>query len=102
MEIRWPQICKYFGLEGVAPIDNGKGRLLPGEYVNQHIEVLEAKAENRNVVFRGDFLDSYGFYLSFDRWFDIRKVRDVGFMEEIQPYTGWTKAFDMFKKAGMI
>jgi hypothetical protein len=63
---------------------------------------LEGKTRKKSEVFRADFLDSYGFYLDFDRWFDLERAREVGFVEERNPCEGWFEAFDRFRAAGMI
>jgi len=101
MKEHWPAICKYFGLQGVSPTAK-KGILLPGEYVQKHKNVLNAKTGKKSVVFRGDFLDSYGFYLDFDRHFCLDRARSMGFTEEVDPCQSWYKAFDKFRKAGMM
>lgn len=114
----WPKICEYFGLKGVGPssttttkldmdqcakLDECKDdNLPPSKYIKKYSRIMEEKATKKNVVFQGEFLDSYGFYLGFDRHFDLEKIRNAGFKEEVDPIEGWIWAFDMFKKVGMI
>lgn len=81
---RWPALAAYFGLEGVGPSDD-PSVLKPGEYVAKHREVLEKNGIKGNPVFKGHFLDTYGWYLSFDRQMSLDKARSVGFTEEIDP-----------------
>lgn len=101
MAERWPRICNYFGLEGVGPSED-PSTLRPGEYTKKHLHVLEELGLKANAVFKGDFLDTYGYYLTFDRQLSLDKARSAGFSEEIDPNSSWFKAFDRFRKAGMI
>jgi len=99
---RWPAICSFFGLEGVGPVEEGKGALLPGEYVEKNRDVLEERGVKGVSVWKGSFLDSYGFYLDFDREMCLDRVREVGFVEEREPNVSWWKAFGRFRERGMI
>lgn len=101
MSERWPALANYFGLEGTGPMDD-PNTLKPGDYIKKHQHVLEEHAARRNKVFKADFLDSYGYYLNFDRQLSLDKARSVGFSEEIDPTSSWFKAFDRLKRAGMI
>lgn len=123
----WPKICVYFGLKGVGPKDSspavarhvdvnrnliGKDifsveseeddDLLPSKYIEKYLHVLEKEGTKKNIAFQGGFLDSYGFYLHFDRHFNLEEVRRVGFKEEVDPIEGWVWTFEMFKRARMI
>ncbi|KAK0105642.1 hypothetical protein ONS95_004170 [Cadophora gregata] len=102
MKERWPKICEYFGLVGVAPLDEGKGKLLPGEYLRVNRERLEEKGLRGVDVWKGDFLDTYGFYCNFDRQLILKRIREVGFSEERDPHGSWVEAFEGFRRAGMI
>ena len=73
MKERWPNICEYFGLVGVRPLGEGKGALLPGEYLQANKEKLEEKRLKGVDVWKGDFLDTYGFYCDFDRQLGLKK-----------------------------
>lgn len=101
MSERWPELARYFGLEGVGPVDD-PNMLAPGEYTKKHEHVLNEHRVRRSEVFRADFLDQYGYWLTFDRQFSLDKAREAGFTEEIDPLSSWVKAFDNLKKAGMI
>lgn len=103
MKERWPALATYFGLEGTPPIENdNKERLQPSEYIKKHYNVLEKHGVKSSPVFRGDSLDSYGYYLDFDRQLSLEKVKKAGFEEEKDPNESWFEAFDRFKRAGMI
>ncbi|KAL8705861.1 MAG: hypothetical protein Q9225_008001 [Loekoesia sp. 1 TL-2023] len=102
MRERWPALAAYFGLEGTAPAEGDDGLLKPSEYIKKHAGVLEQRGVNISPVFKGEFLDSYGYYLDFDRHLSLEKVRKTGFTEELDPNESWFKAFDRFKRAGMI
>lgn len=101
MAERWPAICSYFGLKGVGPTEDANA-LAPSEYVKRHQAVLKERGVKSNEVFKANFLDSYGYYLYFNREFSLDKARSVGFKEELNPNESWFKAFDRFKKAGVI
>jgi len=101
MRERWPAIVKHFGLEGVGPVDD-PSILKPGQYVQKHKHVLEEHGIKPNEVWKGAFIDYYGYHLTVDRYLSLDKARSVGFTEEIDPTSSWCKAFDRFKKAGMI
>lgn len=100
MRARWPALAAYFGLIGADPDPKGT---MPGAYVKKHAEKLKgqdaaAKAEN----WKGEFLDSVGEYLSFDRQLSLDKLRAAGFDEERDPIQSWHAAFDKFRAAGII
>lgn len=101
MAERWPAICAYFGLKGMGPDGDGS-RLKPGEYVAAHMDVLEKHGLQRKEVFKGHFLDAYGFHFAGDRSFDLSKARNAGFTEEVDPNVAWFRAFDLFRKSGQI
>ncbi|KAI4132091.1 MAG: hypothetical protein LQ341_006306 [Variospora aurantia] len=118
MSERWPVLAAYFGLRGVAPPpaaaadddedddEEKKKKVLmkPGEFIMKHRHVLEEAKGVRgtSAVFRGDFLDGYGYHLDFDRQLSLEKVQRAGFTEEVDPNESWTRAFEMFKAAVMI
>lgn len=101
MSERWPSLAKYFGLEGIGPVDDPHA-LKPGEYITKHQHVLEKLGIKSNKVFQSGFLDTYGYYLTTDRHLSLDKARSVGFSEEMDPTSSWFKAFDRFKKADML
>ena len=102
MRERWPAICRYFGLEGVAPVNDGTDQLKPSEYCKKHESIVEQHGVKPSSVWHADFLDLYGWWRTADGQFSLDKVRSVGFHEEFDPVEGWYKAFDRFKAAGMI
>ena len=101
MSKRWSALAGYFGLVGTGPIDD-PDLLKPSEYIERHRETLIKQGLKGNEVFKGQFLDSYGYYLNFDRQMSLEKARSAGFEEEIDPNSSWFKAFDRFRAAGMI
>ena len=104
MRERWPKLAAYFGLEGVPPFEGDQeGEVLkPSEYIKKYQCEAEKLGVRSSPVFKGGFLDSYGFYLDFDRQLSLDKVRKAGFEEEVDPNVSWFKAFKNFKEAGMI
>ncbi|KAJ6544364.1 hypothetical protein B0H19DRAFT_1212553 [Mycena capillaripes] len=102
MRERWPALAAHFGLVGVGPLAADVVTLKPGEYALKHQDVLKAKCRKPNDVFGATFLDRYGYHLTFDRQLSLEKIREVGFLEEIDPLKSWIKAFERFKRAGMV
>ncbi|KAJ7476834.1 hypothetical protein B0H11DRAFT_2030862 [Mycena galericulata] len=102
MRERWPALAAHFGLVGVGPPSPEIEMLKPGEYALKHQDLLKEKCKKPNDVFGAAFLDRYGYNLTFDRQLSLEKIRAVGFHEEIDPLQSWLKAFDRFKRAGMV
>ncbi|KAJ7683852.1 hypothetical protein B0H17DRAFT_985650 [Mycena rosella] len=102
MRERWPALAAYFGLVGVGPPAPDAITLKPGEYALKHQDVLKARCKKPNDVFGAAFLDRYGYFLNFDRQLSMEKIRGIGFDEELDPVQSWLKAFERFRKAGMI
>ncbi|KAJ7661383.1 hypothetical protein DFH06DRAFT_1281487 [Mycena polygramma] len=102
MRERWPAFAAFFGLVGVGPPAPGADILKPGEYALKHQDVLKASCKKPNDVWGAAFLDHYGYNLTFDRQLTLEKIREAGFVEEIDPVASWIKAFERFKRAGMV
>ncbi|KAJ7165689.1 hypothetical protein C8R43DRAFT_987308 [Mycena crocata] len=102
MRERWPSFAAYFGLVGVGPPAADAAMLTPGEYARKHQDVLKAKCKKPNDVYGAAHLDRYGFHLNFDRELSLEKLRAAGFDEEMDPVESWLKAFERFKRAGMV
>ena len=104
MKERWPALAAYFGLQGTPPpaTNDEEGVLKPSQYINKYRGVLEERGVKSSPVFKGEFLDSYGYYLDFDRYLSLNKLREAGFTEELDPNDSWFKAFDKLKRARMI
>lgn len=101
MRERWPRLAAYFGLQGIAPSEY-QNILKPSEYIAKHSAVLEEAGVKSSPVFKSEFLDSYGYYLDFDRHLSLEKVKKAGFTEELDPNQSWFRAFDRYRKAEMI
>ena len=102
MSKQWPSTCAYIDIVGIWPKNESKGALLPGEYVQKHKDILDCNIRRKGEVFKGNFLDTYGIYLDFDRQFCLKKTRGLGFDLEVDPTESWMEVFDKFKLAGMI
>lgn len=90
-------------MKGVPPPPEGYQGDKPGEFIMKHKNLLESAGAKGSTVWHTEQLDSYGYWLTFDRHLSLRRLRDeAGFSEESRPEQGWYRAFDMFKKAGMI
>ncbi|CZT18332.1 uncharacterized protein RCC_04176 [Ramularia collo-cygni] len=103
MRERWPQIASWFGLKGVPPPENASASdMKPSEFIKQHREKLDAQGVKGVEIWNSKQLDSYGYWLTFDRHLCLDRLRAAGFHEESRPEEGWWETFEMFKKAGMI
>ncbi|KAF2647313.1 hypothetical protein K491DRAFT_772528 [Lophiostoma macrostomum CBS 122681] len=103
MRKRWPQIARWFGLVGTAPSSSAHvNDPKPSDFIQAHRERLEEEGAKGVAIWNAGQLDSYGYWLTFDRQLSLRRLRDAGFDEERRPEDGWWEAFEMFKKAGMI
>jgi hypothetical protein len=102
MEERWPKIAAYFGLEGVAPLDDNTMLLMPTEYIKKHRDILDKRCANANEVFYGDILDRNLNAFTFNRHLILDKARNIGFLEETDPNASWFEAFERYKAGGML
>lgn len=103
MRQRWPQITSWFGLKGVEPADSASANdMKPSGFIHKHEKRLQDAGVKGVDIFNAGQLDSYGYWLTFDRHLSLQRVRDAGFLEERRPEDGWWETFEMFKKAGMI
>jgi len=103
MRERWPQIAAWFGLKGVGPregasVDDER----PGLFVRKHRDYVLRTGVREIEVWNAGQLDSYGYWLTFDRQLSLEKLRAAGFEEERPPQEGWWEAFELFRLAGMI
>jgi hypothetical protein len=103
MHERWPQIASWFGLVGVAPpVEASADDTKPSDFVKKHEGRLKEAGVKGVDIWNSAQLDSYGYWLTFDRQLSLGRLRDAGFREEVGPEMGWWEAFEMFRKAGMI
>ena len=101
MSQRWPQLARYFGLKGTGPIDDPNA-LKPSAYIKKHQDVLQKYGVKNSNVAQGERLDGYGYHYTFNRQLSLDKAREAGFSDEVDPVASWYKAFDRFKRFGMI
>ncbi|KAF2994480.1 hypothetical protein E8E13_001102 [Curvularia kusanoi] len=103
MRENWPKITKYFNLTGVPPASTSStSDEKPSEFIEQHKNVLEAAGAVGIDIWNAAQLDSYGYWLTFDRQLSLARLRQAGFNEERRPIDGWVEAFELFKRAGMV
>jgi hypothetical protein len=107
--MKWPVLCSYFGLKGVAPSAEGKV-IEVRRYIEEHMDVW--KDVERKYGLKIGIADSI-FYskrfefallslFDFDRQFDMRKVYGSGFEEERTTKEAWGGVFDRMKSAKII
>lgn len=103
MRQKWPQIAGWFGLKGVAPLPHSTpADPKPSDFIKQHQNRLREAGAKGVEIWNAGQLDSYGYWLTFDRQLSLKRLRNAGFNEENRPEEGWWDAFERFKKAGMI
>jgi hypothetical protein len=103
MRQRWPQIASWFGLKGVPPMEGAAASdAKPSDFIREHEQKLKQSGAKGVAIGNATQLDSYGYWLTFDRQLCLKRVRDAGFDEGKRPEEGWWEAFEQFKKAGMI
>ncbi|KAJ7319069.1 hypothetical protein DFH08DRAFT_970966 [Mycena albidolilacea] len=108
---KWPVICEYFDLKGVAPPPDGSGPQ-PGDYVQAHMAQWK-ELEQKYGLHTGHVDNDRSFkhlqygimtMLDFDRQMDLAKELDAwgAHAIEIDTKGAWWTAFDRFRKAGII
>ncbi|KAL3469640.1 hypothetical protein BJX99DRAFT_268081 [Aspergillus californicus] len=108
--VKWPIICAYFGLRGVAPTPSSGPD--PSEYMYEHKEewfALEKKyglkggrlGNERSLTFVSKFLMGQ---FDFDRHLDLSKLHGAWgeAKEEIDIKGCWYTVFDRFRAANII
>lgn len=90
-------------VKGVAPPPDGSRKIVPSEFIRENKDLLESAGVKGASVWHQNQLDSYGYWLTFDRHLSLRRLRlEAGFSEHSRPEEGWWRAFELFRKAGMI
>lgn len=90
-------------VKGVAPPSDGSRGVTPSEFVRENKDLLEYAGVKGASVWNASQLDSYGYWLTFDRHLSLRRLRqEAGFSEKSKEEEGWWTAFELFQKAGMI
>jgi hypothetical protein len=103
MRERWPQIASWFGLKGVEPSDTASASdARPSDFIKDHASILKETGVRGVDIWNAAQLDSYGYWLTFDRQLSLKRLRNAGFEEEKRPEEGWWDAFKMFRHAMMI
>lgn len=103
MRHTWPQIAAFFGLKGVPPSATASPEdEKPSEFVKRHGEVLKKAGVKGVEIWNPAQLDSYGYWLTFDRQLCLDRLKEAGFCEERWPIEGWREAFELFRRAGMV
>ena len=117
----WPELARWFGLKGVGPAEDSGAQnkelkvgelpestanMPPGEYIIKFREVFQQcgceNALSAGVSRGSNQLDSVGYWLTFDRQLDLKKLVETEFRLDEDPVTGWLDTFEMFRKAKLI
>ncbi|KAF9256063.1 hypothetical protein L218DRAFT_911688 [Marasmius fiardii PR-910] len=109
----WLRSASWFGLVGVGPGDveaapesDSDLDLMPGDYISKHQSVFNRygldKALTSGVGVGKKQLDSVGTWLTFDRHLSLKKLRESGFVEDVDPTEAWIETFQKLREAGLI
>jgi hypothetical protein len=108
-ETKWPELCLYFGLEGVGP-PTGKEPTEVRTYIKEHFDIwqkLEKKHDLKSGIADSELtFKGFEYFLltqfDFDRQYDMTKMYGTGFTEERSTLKAWGGVFDRMKQAKMI
>lgn len=109
-ETKWPDICAWFGLKGVEPLEESKGRVEVRTWIKEHMDEWRALEKRKGLKSgRADSDLTYkGFehflltQFDFDRQYDMTKIYNTGFLEERDTTTSWGGVFDRMRAARII
>jgi hypothetical protein len=108
-ETKWPELCLYFGLEGVGP-PTGKEPTEVRTYIKEHFDIwqkLEKKHDLKSGIADSELtFKGFEYFLltqfDFDRQYDMTKMYGTGFTEERSTLKAWGGVFDRMKQAKII
>ncbi|KAK5674471.1 hypothetical protein LTS10_012859 [Elasticomyces elasticus] len=110
---KWPVICEFFGLKGVAPPSGGSGPR-PPTYLSDHLEQWKKIEKKHSLatdrVGNERSLGGFDYFImtmfDFDRHLDLSKEikawNQGGKAEEIDTKTAWWTTFERFRQAKII
>ncbi|KAK0199357.1 hypothetical protein DFS33DRAFT_1401005, partial [Desarmillaria ectypa] len=99
MSERWPFLCEYFGLVGLAP-DVEHPRSI-ADYMKKHAHQREELGLVVKDPMSFGIVDLWMDWSNFDRY-SVERAREAGFTEETDQKTAWYTVFDRFKRASLI
>lgn len=101
----WPKVCEYFGLSGLPP--SGDVAFSAEKWMEEHRRDWAEWV--RMYGLREGAIEATGFEfvqqvmgIPFRRDYDLRRSREVGFMEERPHYEGYWRCFDQMRAARII
>jgi hypothetical protein len=90
MRERWPQIARCFELRGVEPSDDASASdAKPSDFIKEHADKSKEAGVKGVDIWSAAQLDSYGYWLTFDRHLSLKTLSDAGFEEERRQEEGW-------------
>lgn len=110
---KWPLICKYFGLVGVAPPEGGSGPQ-PTQYLEEHFDAWKKVEEEYKLVTgrvgNGRSFGGFPYFImtmfNFDRHLDLSRTNKAWANAEswtsAHVEKAWYDSFDRFRSAGII
>lgn len=104
----WPQLAAHFGLIGAGPVKDESDKLSIEDFVRQHKGTWTNIAQEHGL--RVEVLDEQNWafvhfmlvQFDFDRQYDLSKIREVGFTEEIETAEGYKIAWERMRRAKIL
>ncbi|KAI9925912.1 hypothetical protein ASPWEDRAFT_60916 [Aspergillus wentii DTO 134E9] len=98
MEHIWPAVAGAFGLKGTPPVENQEPLLLrPSDYMAVHGHKQPAFSGSQ--LTKGNWIDDFGSWYTFDRPLALDKIRAVGFDEQRDAADAYVKTLKLFQAA---
>ena len=107
---KWADICAWFGLKGLKPLPEGKGRSEVRTFIKENMDVwrklekthgLKSGRADSEMTYKG-----FEYFLltqfDFDRQYDMEKMYSTGFDEERNTTESWGGVFDRMRTAKII
>lgn len=105
----WPRLAEEFGLVGIGPTEATDGpKVTIEDLVKQSGGVWMSLAKKHNL--RAEVLDEQNWsfvhfmlvQFDFDRQYDLSRIREVGFTEEIETVEGYKRAWERMRDAKIL
>jgi hypothetical protein len=106
----WPELCAYFGLQGVGPRDaaTDKDKLVGLEWILARKEKWGIWVEENGL--NDGFIETASWdmfawllqYIPFDRNLDLKLSKKIGFQERARTVDGYITAFERMREAKII
>lgn len=104
----WPRLAEHFGLVGTEPVPEDSSKVSMEDFVKQHKDAWTELAKKHSL--RPEVLEEQNWpfvhfmlvQFDFDRQYDLSKIREVGFTEEIDTAEGYKIAWERMRGAKIL